>query len=97
MTAVARGAKDKRQQALCDELEHDVAIVLLELAVLLREDLADRDVWPPDTVGEVLARTLMVAERTTNLPSPSGVEDMATFRTRLVAATRAAGHGRSFG
>jgi hypothetical protein len=96
MTAAARGTKDKRQQALCDELEHGVAMMLLELAIMLRADLADRDNWPPDTVGDVLSRTLAAAEQSNLVPAPNGPYDVATFRTRLAAATRATGHGRSF-
>jgi hypothetical protein len=92
--AVARGAKDKRQQALLDELETGVASLLLELAVHLREDLSERELWPPDSVGDVLLRTLttsdLAAER-----APSA-HDLADFRSRLAGSVRRAGTGRRF-
>src|SRR5690606_38919204 len=56
--AVTRGAKDKRQQALLDELQAGVAELLLEIALHLRTELAEREEWPPDSVGDVLSRTL---------------------------------------
>jgi hypothetical protein len=96
MAAVSRGVKDKRQQALCDELEQGVAAVMLELAVLVRDELIDREEWPPETVGDVLSRTLAAAEQTAELRAPTGAHEVVEFRTRLAGAVRGVGHGRAF-
>jgi hypothetical protein len=96
MAAVARGVKDKRQQALWEELQHGVAMAMLELAVLLGEELADRDPWPPETVGDVLSRMLAAGQQDGEMRMPSGPHDAADFRTRLAGATRYLGHGRAF-
>jgi hypothetical protein len=91
--AVARGIKDKRQQALCDGLEESLAATLLEFAVHLREDLGERDSWPPDSIGEVLTRTLRLGR---DIYSPSDPNDLTDFRTRLASAIRSSGAGRIF-
>ncbi|MGA4993733.1 hypothetical protein [Nonomuraea bangladeshensis] len=93
-TAVARGAKDKRQQALLDELQAGVAALLLELALHLREELAEREEWPPDSVGDVLARTL--AASPLHLVAPPGAVEVAEFRTQISGAVRNLGRGRIF-
>ncbi|GAA0403511.1 hypothetical protein GCM10009541_53350 [Micromonospora gifhornensis] len=92
--AVARGARDKRQQALLDELQAGVAGLLLELALYLREDLGDRDEWPPDSVGDILSRTLASSPLSTSTP-PSAA-DLAEFRTQVSGAIRNLGRGRVF-
>lgn len=94
MSAVARGSKDKRQQALRDELQQGVAAVLLELAVALRTELEDGSDWPADSVGEVLLRTLATAGR--EFRALTGAHDIAEYRTRIAGAIRNAGHGRAF-
>jgi hypothetical protein len=91
--AVARGTKDKRQQALCDGLEENLAATLLEFAVRLRDDLRERDSWPPDSIGEVLTRTLQLGR---DIHFPSDADDLADFRTRLASAIRSSGAGRMF-
>jgi hypothetical protein len=96
MAAVARGSKDKRQQALCEELEAGVAMELLEIAALMRDEINSRDDWPPDSVGDVLSRTLNGAGREFERNLALGPGDVADFRTRLAAAARSAGHGRAF-
>jgi hypothetical protein len=96
MAAVSRGAKDKRQQAIIEDLQQGVAMQLLELAVLLREDLSLRDAWPPETVGDVLARVLASSAGSVDIFGPTGPHDFAEFRTRLAGAVRASGHGRPF-
>ncbi|GAB4105906.1 hypothetical protein GCM10028790_49250 [Micromonospora taraxaci] len=92
--AVARGARDKRQQALLDELQAGVASLLLELALHVRDDLADRDEWPPDSVGDVLYRTL--AALPLSVPAPPSSVDLAEFRTQISGAVRHLGRGRVF-
>jgi hypothetical protein len=96
ITAVSRGKKDRRQEALIDELEHGVAALLLELALHHRDELADRPDWLPGTVGDVLDRTLRARARSGALRASSGPEDLAEVRTLLAGATRAAGRGRRF-
>jgi hypothetical protein len=93
MKAVERGAKTSRQQALVDELAHGVGVLLLELAVAHREELSDRDVWPADSVGEVLSRCLTQAG---DLNEPSGAQDLPRFRSTLAGIVRAGGQGRVF-
>jgi hypothetical protein len=95
LAAVSRGTKDNRQQALCDDLEHGVAMVMLELAISLREELADSDIWPPDSVADVLNRTLTVASEQLLLRSPTGPNDVSEFRTQLAGIARAVGFGRT--
>ncbi|WP_250031663.1 hypothetical protein [Paractinoplanes maris] len=92
--ALMRGAKDRRQQALLDELEAGVAALLLEIALSVREDLIEREDWPPDTVGDVLDRTLEISGL--ELIPPSTGQDIAGLRTRLSGAVRQAGRGRTF-
>ncbi|MFG3601614.1 hypothetical protein [Micromonospora chersina] len=93
-SAVARGAKDKRQQALVDELQAGVAALLLELGLHLRDELAEREEWPPDSVGDVLARTITASPLFAAAP-PSPVE-LADFRTQISGAIRHLGRGRIF-
>ncbi|GAA4923870.1 hypothetical protein HD597_011206 [Nonomuraea thailandensis] len=92
--AVARGAKDRRQQALLDELQAGVAALLLELGLHLRAELAERDEWPPDSVGDVLARTISVSPL--HLVTPPSPVDLAEFRTQISGAVRNLGRGRIF-
>ncbi|MER7457513.1 hypothetical protein [Micromonospora sp. NPDC126480] len=93
-TAVARGTKDRRQQALLDQLQADVAALLLELALHLRDELAEREEWPPDSVGDVLSRT--VAASPLALAAPPSPADLADFRTQISGAIRQFGRGRIF-
>ncbi|MFB4294552.1 hypothetical protein ACBI99_43415 [Nonomuraea sp. ATR24] len=92
--AVKRGAKDKRQQLLLDELQASVATLLLELALHLREELAEREEWPSNSVGDVLARTIAVSPL--HLVTPPSPIDLAEFRTQLSGAVRSLGRGRIF-
>ncbi|WP_051760522.1 hypothetical protein [Herbidospora cretacea] len=92
--AVTRGTRDRRQQALLDELQAGIAMLLLELALHLRAELMERDEWPPDSVGDVLGRTL-AASPLHSLAPPSAV-DLAEFRTQIAGATRNLGRGRIF-
>lgn len=93
-TAVTRGAKDRRQQALLDELQAGVAAMLLELALHLRTELDEREEWPPDSVGDVLARTL--AASPLHLVAPPGAAELAEFSTQISGAVRNLGRGRIF-
>ncbi|NUW43286.1 hypothetical protein [Nonomuraea rhodomycinica] len=93
-TAVSRGAKDKRQQGLVDELQAGVATLLLELALHLRAELAEREEWPPDSVGDVLART--IAASPLHVVAPPSAVDLAEFRTQISGAVRNLGRGRIF-
>jgi hypothetical protein len=93
-SAVARGAKDKRQQALLDELESGVAALLLELSVAVREELDEREEWPVDTVGDVLSRLLEASQLSIGVPTTA--QDLADFRTQVAGAVRRTGRGRIF-
>lgn len=93
-TAVSRGVKDRRQQALLDELQAGVAALLLELALHLRTELEEREDWPPDSVGDVLTRTIVASPLHVVAP-PSAVE-LADFRTQVSGAVRNLGRGRIF-
>ncbi|GIF96590.1 hypothetical protein [Catellatospora citrea] len=92
--AVARGGKDKRQQALLDELQGSLSALLLELALHLRDELAERKDWPVDSVGDVLTRTLTASLLSVVVP-PSPAE-LATLRTQISGAVRKLGRGRTF-
>jgi hypothetical protein len=92
--AVMRGARDKRQQALLDELQAGVASLLLELALHMRDEIGERDEWPVDSVGDVLARTLHSSPLAVAVP-PSP-QDLADYRTQISGAVRNAGKGRIF-
>ncbi|MEU0484830.1 hypothetical protein ABZ260_37325 [Streptosporangium sp. NPDC006013] len=93
-TAVTRGAKDRRQQALLDELQAGVAAMLLELALHLRAELDEREEWPPDSVGDVLVRTF--AASPLHLFAPPAAVELAEFRTQISGAVRNLGRGRIF-
>ncbi|MFI7053295.1 hypothetical protein ACIBLB_14670 [Streptosporangium canum] len=93
-TAVARGIKDRRQQALLDELQAGIAALLLELALHLRAELSEREEWPPDSVGDVLART--VAASPLHVVAPPSAVDLADLRTQVSGAVRNLGRGRVF-
>ena len=56
--------------ALSDELEADVAALLIELAVANRDELVEND-WPDDSVGDVLRKTMLQAGFEDVLP-PTG-------------------------
>lgn len=92
--AVARGSKDRRQLALLDELQAGVAGLLLELALYLRDDLGERDDWSPDSVGDVLSRTL--AASPLSVPAPPTAAELAESRTQIVGVIRDLGRGRLF-
>jgi hypothetical protein len=92
--AVARGGKDKRQQALLDELETGIAMLLLEIGLNLRDELMERSEWPPETVGDVLLR--MLENSGLNLAVPPAAQDLSSFRTQIAGAVRHAGQGRVF-
>jgi hypothetical protein len=96
MKAVERGARSTRQQALMDELAHQIGVLLLELAIAHRSELEDRDVWPAESVGDVLARTLARALAECPIQMPLGPQDLPRFRTVLDGIVRAAGQGRRF-
>jgi hypothetical protein len=93
-SAVARGAKDKRQQALLDELEAGIAGLLLELALYLRAELDEQDEWPADVVGDVLSRMLRASEL--SVSAPPSAHDLADYRTQVSGAVRVVGRGRIF-
>jgi hypothetical protein len=92
--AVARGAKDRRQQALMEELEAGIAALLLEIAVHAREEVNERVEWPADSVGDVLSRVLSASG--VRLSEPSTPQELADFRTTIAGAVRAGGKGRTF-
>ena len=94
--AVAKERRDRRQEALVDELEHGVAVVLLELAAHARAELVQIRSWPPGSVGETLSRMLQRAERSGALQVPIGPQNVARARTRSSGAARAIGYGRRF-
>jgi hypothetical protein len=96
MKAVERGAKSTRQHALVDELTHGVGVLLQELALAHRSELDDRDVWPADSVGDVLSRTLARALADGDIQMPLGPQDLPRFRTTLAGVVRAGGQGRRF-
>jgi hypothetical protein len=91
--AVTRGNRDRRQRALLDELESGVAGLITEIAIHLQEELRD-NVWPSDSVGDVLSRVLHVW-RSTVPPTPE-TGNLALFRTLVAAAVRTSGKGRQF-
>ena len=91
---MTRGAKDRRQQSLIDELESGLAVLLLEIAVQMRAELLEREEWPADTVGDVLWRIIDSAG--VSLEAPSTPEELADFRTALSGAARSMGKGRGF-
>lgn len=94
--AVSTKSRTPRQEALLDDLHHGVAQLMLRLAqdVNIEEPLVER-VWVPDSIGDVLARTLAASD---DLPPTSASEpgDLSNRRTRIEGSTRRSGHGRSF-
>lgn len=93
-SAVSRGAKDKRQQAILDELEAGVSTLLLELALNLNAELEERDEWPLDSVGDILGR--LVDGSNNRVVAPAAAHDLADLRTQLSGMVRASGRGRLF-
>ncbi|GLY31599.1 hypothetical protein [Kineosporia sp. NBRC 101731] len=93
LSTAVRNPKDKRQKALCDELQAGIAALMLELAVRERDDLLDRT-WPSDSVGEVLSRLLINSDLVKDVyPDSAG---MSRFRSRIAQAVRRSGQGRQF-
>jgi hypothetical protein len=96
VAAVSARSRTPRQEALVEELHHGVAQLMLRLAedVNADEPLSERD-WVPDTIGDVLARTLASGDQ----PVPHVSQDpseASNRRSRLEGSTRRSGHGRSF-
>jgi len=92
--AISADSKSPRQDLLLDQLEAGVAALLIELALDLREELADRD-WPAGSTGEVLDSYLKVATKRA-LELPSTGPDRVEFRSRLESVVREESWGRLF-
>jgi hypothetical protein len=92
--AVLRGAKDRRQQAIVDELQAGVTALLLELALHLQHDLCSRIDWPIDSVGDVLSRLMSASQMST--VAPASPTELADLRTQISGAVRHLGKGRLF-
>jgi hypothetical protein len=92
--AVNSTRRNARQDALLEQLEADVATVMVEMAIKLSADLQS-DVWPAGTVGHVLHRYLRIAERY-KVGRNDSAEDVADFRARIASAVREDGAGRMF-
>lgn len=93
LCSAVRKPKDKRQLALCDELQAGVAMLMLEIAVKEREELTGRT-WGAETVGHVLLQLLRNAGMENDVhPDTAGT---ARFRTRVADAVRRSGQGRQF-
>ncbi len=93
LCAAVRNPKDKRQLALCDELQGGVAMLMLEIAVRARDELLERT-WASDSVGDVFSRLLRNSGLETDIyPATPG---MSRFRSRVAQAVRRSGQGRQF-
>jgi hypothetical protein len=93
LCAAVRNPKDKRQQALCDALYGDLAMLMLEIAVRERDELMERT-WLADTVGQVLLGLLVNSGLEHDVFPDSG--GTSRFRSRLDEAVRNMGQGRPF-
>jgi hypothetical protein len=96
VSAVSSATRTARQSALVEELRHQVAQILLELAQDLDADgrIRERE-WPADSVGDTLARTLTVSGPSTffDLGDPGELSGRRSF---LMGTTRRNGQGRAF-
>jgi hypothetical protein len=95
VAAVTRGAKDRRQELLVEQLEEELAALMLELAIEVRDDLTGQD-WPVDSVGDVLGRLLPLATSRGLRQASTNGDGLAAFRSDVRGAVRAAGRGRIF-
>jgi hypothetical protein len=95
VAAVTRGAKDRRQELLVEQLEEELAALMLELAIEVRDDLTGQD-WPVDSVGDVLGRLLPLATSRGLRQASTNADGLAAFRSDVRGAVRAAGRGRIF-
>ena len=93
--AVERGARDRRQEALLDALESGVAELLVELAVLHRDDLESRSSWAPGSVGELL-QVLLHSPGVDAVRRAVAAGEPPERRRALDGGTRAIGKGRAF-
>jgi hypothetical protein len=87
------GVESEFQRTLSDDLEAGIAALIIDLAILNREELLETD-WVPASVGDVLKNTLRRAGLVDAAP-PSAL-DLADLRTRVAGAVRKMGHGRIF-
>jgi len=95
VTAVTKGVRDRRQELLMDQLEEDLAALMLELALEMKEELMSQE-WPDDSVGDVLGRLLPQASARGLRQPPTGPEALAAYRADVRGVVRAAGRGRAF-
>lgn len=95
VAAVTRGVKDRRQELLVEQLEEELAALMLELALETQDDLASQD-WPVDSVGDVLWRLLPLATSRGLHQTSINADGLAAFRSDVRGAVRAAGRGRIF-
>ena len=92
--AVNTTRRTPRQDSLLEQLEGDVAALMVELAIKLAADIQG-GAWPAGSVGHVLDRYLRVAERY-KVGKSDGAEEIADFRARVASAVREDGAGRMF-
>jgi hypothetical protein len=95
VSAIGAVKRDGRQQLLLEELHHQVARVMMQVARQAQQqhELLERDDWPADSVGDVLSRLLLSA----GLDETMTDNDWAEMNTAFSAAARRAGYGRPLG
>lgn len=91
--AMTSTKRTSRQEALVDQVEGELASLLLEMAIDLGQDLSGNE-WPTDSIGELLEGYLQIA-KAEKVNVGSGF-DRAAGIARSTSAVRSRGFGRRF-
>lgn len=96
VSAIAAEKPTDRQKTLLTEMQHQLAMLLLEFAQGCNQEaeLTEGD-WLPDTVGDALKR-ILISSGEDGRSSPLVILDLAQRRADREGITRRSGHGRPF-
>lgn len=90
--AISSGASDGRRRALVEQLEQELAALMLGLAVRAADEIAERE-WPDQSIGAVLKALLSQEHMSFDFRA---YDDAAELTSHLAGSVRARGHGRMF-
>lgn len=94
--AVASKKNDIQGALLIDQLESELAALMIEMSFKARRELESQVEWEPDTIGYVLMRFLRDARSLGITDSMHAEENTPAFRAKLGGVVRSMGFGRIF-